>query len=88
MSESELVELAQSALLHAAILSGPLLAVGILVGLLTGMLQAVTQIHDQSLSFAPKLFAVLAVFGLALPWLMERLSEYAARLFSNVPGPY
>jgi flagellar biosynthetic protein FliQ len=80
--DSSLIELARQALLTALLLSAPILGVGVLVGLLTGLLQAVTQIHDQSLSFAPKLLAVLAALILLLPWFMQFLSQYAARSFS------
>ena len=85
MSDVELLELAQSALLNAALWSAPLLIVGVLVGVVVGMIQAVTQVHDQVLSFAPKLLVVLAVFSLLLPWLMQQLSQYASTLFTAVP---
>lgn len=80
-----LTELMRDALLVSMVVCGPLLAIGFVVGLVTGILQAVTQIHDQSLSFVPKLVAMLAAFGLLLPWVMQHLSEYAGELFSTSP---
>jgi flagellar biosynthetic protein FliQ len=81
--DSALVELARQSLLTTLLLSAPILCVGVLVGLLTGLLQAVTQVHDQSLSFAPKLLAVLAALIVLLPWFMQFLSQYAVRMFSE-----
>jgi flagellar biosynthetic protein FliQ len=82
MFDTSLVEHARQALVTALLLSAPLLGVGVMIGLLTGLLQAVTQIHDQSLSFAPKLLAVLAALILLLPWFMQFLAQYAVRMFS------
>lgn len=84
MLDASLMELARQALLTTLILCAPMLAVGVLAGLLTGILQAVTQVHDQSLSFAPKLLAVFVTMLVLFPWFMQFLSQYAARMFSSV----
>ena len=56
-----------------------------MVGLVVGLLQAVTQVHDPTLAFVPKLVAILAVLGVLLPWLMQYLLQYAAELFARTP---
>jgi len=57
-------------------LSLPLLAVGLLVGLAVSLLQAVTQIQEQTLSFIPKILAVGATLFVLLPWLLTVVIEY------------
>jgi flagellar biosynthetic protein FliQ len=58
----------------------------IMVGLAISILQAVTQLQDQTLSFVPKIIA-MALAGLALlPWMMHRMVEYANEIFNNIPS--
>lgn len=83
MIRFDLLELMRTTLMQVVFVSAPLLLIGVCVGMLTGLLQALTQIHDQSLSFAPKLIAVLLAFGLGLPWIMQHLSEFATLMFSS-----
>jgi flagellar biosynthesis protein FliQ len=85
MSYTLVVDLARSAIFTALLLAGPLLLVALGVGLLVSVVQAVTQIQEQTLSFVPKLFAVAAVFLLALPWMLQVLVKYAMDLFRSFP---
>jgi flagellar biosynthetic protein FliQ len=85
MSEWELSDLARQALVTVLRLAAPVLAVGVVVGILTGALQAMTQVHDHALSFAPKLLIMLAVLGLLMPWMMQYLSDYARQLLGSLP---
>ena len=84
-TETAVIDLAREALLTALLLSAPALMAGAAVGLIVGLLQAVTQVHDPTLAFVPKLVAILAVLGVMLPWLMQRLLQYAAELFAHTP---
>jgi flagellar biosynthetic protein FliQ len=77
--------MAREALLTALLLSAPALMAGAAVGLIVGLLQAVTQVHDPTLAFVPKLVAILAVLGVMLPWLMQHLLQYAGELFAHAP---
>ncbi len=75
------VDLARQAIWITILLSMPLLLVGLAVGLVISVLQAATQIQEQTLSFLPKILAVVAVlFGL-LPWLLIQMMEYTTTLF-------
>ena len=67
------------------IVAGPLLAVALGVGLVVSLIQAVTQIQEQTLSFVPKLIAVGAVFLVALPWMIQLLVKYTSELFRSLP---
>jgi flagellar biosynthetic protein FliQ len=79
------VDLGREALMTAVIIGAPILLVGIVVALVVGLLQALTQIQDQTLSFVPKIVAMIAAVGLCLPWLVQRMIEYSESLITNIP---
>ena len=79
------VDLGREALMTAVIIGAPILLVGIVVALVVGLLQALTQIQDQTLSFVPKIVAMVAAVGLCLPWLVQRMIEYSESLITNIP---
>lgn len=79
------IDLSREALWTALMLGGPLLLVAVVVALAIGILQAVTQIQDPTLTVVPKIVAVVAAVGLCLPWLVQRMVEYAQPLFSRAP---
>jgi flagellar biosynthetic protein FliQ len=66
------------------LLSAPILAVGLLVGLVISIAQAVTQIQDQTISFVPKIASMLIVAVAILGWLSVKLVEFAAAMFTNL----
>ena len=80
------LELAANALSMALALAGPLLGAALVVGLAISVLQAVTSIQEQTLSFVPKLFAVGAVFLALLSWMLQGLVKYTTELFRSLPG--
>ena len=86
MSEMMVVDLARNAMLLALALAAPMLLVALAVGLLVSILQAVTQIQEQTLAFVPKLAAVALVFLIGLPWMMQMAVKYTAELFRNLPS--
>ena len=84
MSQAEVIQLIQGMGQTILLLSGPLLAVGLVVGLLISILQVVTSIHDPTLSFVPRILVVLLV-GLALTsWMLNRMVYYTTQLFSQL----
>ncbi len=86
MSHALVVDLARNAIMLALLIAGPMLAVALLVGLTVSVLQAVTQIQEQTLAFVPKLVGVSAVFLLALPWVLQLLVKYTTELFRSLPS--
>ncbi|HET8653995.1 MAG TPA: flagellar biosynthesis protein FliQ [Longimicrobiaceae bacterium] len=86
MPHALVVDLARNAAMMALLLSGPLLTVALVVGLVISILQAVTQIQEQTLSFVPKLFAVGAAFLIALPWMLQMMVKYTTELFRSLPS--
>ena len=79
------VQVAQEALLLALVLSLPVLAAALLVGLLVSFLQAVTQIQDTALSFVPKLLAVAVALAVSAGWMGGELTRLATRVFTHLP---
>lgn len=86
MDVQQAIDLGREALWTALLLGAPPLAAALLVGLLAGLLQALTQIHEQSVAFVPKLIAVLLTLGFMLPWFVMRLFHYTGELISGIPG--
>lgn len=66
--------------------AGPMLLAALAVGIIVSLLQAVTQIQEQSLTFIPKLVVVSLVFVLALPWMMRMLVEFTIAIFRSLPS--
>jgi flagellar biosynthetic protein FliQ len=53
--------------------------------LVIGLFQAVTQVQDQTISFVPKIVAMVGALALCLPWLVQRMVEYSQELIENIP---
>ena len=78
------VELGRQALLVAVKVSLPILAAGLLVGAVISVLQAATQIQEQTLATVPKMFAIAATVFLLMPWLLTVLVEYTRELVGDM----
>ncbi len=76
--------IARETLLTAILLAGPALLVGMLVGLVISMLQAVTQIHEQTLTFVPKLLAILLSLMVFGPWMLKILTSFTVNTLGNL----
>ena len=86
MNPQMVLTLGQEALLMLLMVSAPVLAVVLLVGLVIGLFQAVTQINEATLAFVPKLIAAVAVFAIAGPWMLTMLVEYIRRTIESIPA--
>ena len=85
MNPQDAIDLGREAILNTLLLSAPLLIAGTVVGLLIGLAQALTQIQDQTISFVPKIVAMVAVLGVCLPWMLQRMADYSTELINNIP---
>jgi len=85
MSTEWAVELGQQTVLIALLLSAPILLDGLAIGLICGLGQALTQVHDPSLSLAPRILGVGLVVLVGLPWLIERLVDFSRDVLSQSP---
>lgn len=84
MQQQIVVDLAQQALLVTLYLAAPLLGLGLLVGLAVSVFQATTQIQEQTLSFVPKIVAVLGAIVVFGPWMLNVITDYTQTLFLNI----
>lgn len=75
-------DLVRQTLLLALIISLPMLGIGLVVGIVVSLLQAVTQIQEQTLTFVPKIVAMVGAAILLMPWIGHRVIEYAASMFT------
>ena len=78
------VEFLRMAFWQILIISGPLLAVALAIGLAIGILQAATSIQEMTLTFVPKLILVVVAFGLLANFMMVQLSDYFTFIFDQV----
>jgi flagellar biosynthetic protein FliQ len=80
------IELVHRAVFVCLLVSAPLLVTSLLIGVVVSLLQALTQIQEQTLTFIPKLVAIAMVLLLALPWMLRQLVEYLAQSLNLLPG--
>ena len=73
MTVEQATDLLRDAMLMTLIIIGPILVIGMLVGLVISLVQAVTQIQEQTLAFVPKIFAMGAAMVFIMPWMFQRL---------------
>ena len=85
MSPEYIVKLGQDTMLLVLHVAGPILVVALVVGLGVSIFQAVTQIHEMTLTFIPKILAVAAVLTVLLPWTLRRLIDFTVNLYSSIP---
>ena len=69
----------------ALLIGAPILLVGVVTGLLIGLLQALTQIQDQTIAFVPKIIAMIAAVAFCLPWIVQRMMEYSEGVIMDIP---
>ncbi len=79
------IELGRQAIWTALLVGAPVLLAGMAVGLVIGLLQALTQIQEQSISFVPKIVAMVLVLSFTLPWLITLMVHYSGELISTIP---
>lgn len=84
MTDSDLAALMRETMLVVLKVGGPLLAVGLVVGALVSVLQAITQIHETTLAFVPKVLALAATLALLAPFMLATLTGYAHLLFDRI----
>jgi flagellar biosynthetic protein FliQ len=83
MTIEQASEAVRQTLLLALFLAAPPLLAGLIVGLAISLLQAVTQIQEQSLVFVPKIAAMVAAAVVALPWMLVRLTAFVQQMWTG-----
>ena len=83
MTQELLMQIGREALLTVLLVAGPALIAGMAMGLIVSVFQAVTQIQEFTLTFVPKILAVLTVFVIAMPWMLNTLLNFIINLYSS-----
>ncbi|MEP6571531.1 MAG: flagellar biosynthesis protein FliQ [Gemmatimonadota bacterium] len=86
MSPGLAIDFLNHAIMLCLLAAAPLLVTALVVGVLVSIIQAVTQIQEQTLTFIPKLLAVALVFVIAMPWMMRQLVSYFVEIMHSLPG--
>ena len=86
MDSQQVLTIAGGGLLTLLMVCGPIVLVVLAVGLVVSIFQAATQIHEQTLSFVPKLLAAFATLGVAGPWMLNTLVEYIQQVLQSIPS--
>jgi flagellar biosynthetic protein FliQ len=86
MTPGAAVELMNRAVLMALMIAAPLLITALVIGVIVSLIQALTQIQEQTLTFIPKLIGVAAVMLLTLPWMVRQLVEYLVGILDLLPS--
>ncbi|MBA4262820.1 MAG: flagellar biosynthetic protein FliQ [Comamonadaceae bacterium] len=86
MDPQAALTMGQNALYMLLMISAPVLAVVLGVGLVVSVFQAITQIHEATLSFVPKLIGAIAVFAIAGPWMLTTLVEFIRSTILSIPN--
>ena len=82
MSAEQVMEIMKEAMLVAFEIAGPLLIISLAVGLLVAIFQAATQIHEQTLTFVPKLIVIALVLLALGSWMSKVMNEFVVELFA------
>jgi flagellar biosynthetic protein FliQ len=85
MTPQFVLTLGQEALTLLLMVAAPVLGVVLVVGLVISIFQAITQIHEATLSFVPKLVAAMLVLAVAGPWMLTTLVDYIRRMIEMIP---
>lgn len=85
MNPTLALELVRHAVQLTLVAAAPLLATALLIGLVVSLIQAVTQVQEQTLSFIPKLLGIGLVLVLTLPWMLRQLVEFLVETLRSLP---
>lgn len=85
MTQDIVLDILRQAIKTAVLLSAPLLLFGLIVGIITNVFQAVTQLSETTLAVVPKFAAMLIAFLVFSPWMLDVITEFTLQLFENIP---
>lgn len=85
MTEQFVIKFLTDAIYTVILIAGPILLVTLVVGFLIGIFQAVTSINEMTMTFIPKIIAVVIVLLLLLPWMLQLMQNYTIAVFNLIP---
>ena len=80
------IEIYREMLRTAALVAAPILGVAMMIGLTVSLIQTVTSIQEQTLTFVPKIIGIALTIGIGLPWILGHLMSFLTLVISQVPG--
>jgi flagellar biosynthetic protein FliQ len=84
MTEDMVAEILRNLLREAMIVAAPILLAAALLSFLLSLAQTLTSLQEQSLTAVPRLFAIVAILAVGMPWFLHRLSAYTVLLYTNL----
>jgi flagellar biosynthetic protein FliQ len=85
MTTEFVVGLGREAIEVALLVAGPMLAVGLVVGVVVSLLQALTQVQEMTLTFVPKILSISLVLVALMPWMAQIMIDYTTNLYASLP---
>ena len=86
MTGPEVMDVARDAILTLVLVSAPLMLVGLIVGVIISLFQALTQIQEQTIVYVPKILAIFAAMLIALPFMGDLLQAHMTRIAARIMG--
>lgn len=86
MNADQAIEMTRTAVGLTLTMGAPIMLIAVIVGLVISVMQAVTQLQDQTLSFVPKIIAMALAGLFFFPWMLHQMVDYAASVFTNIPS--
>ena len=86
MSQQFVIHLGREVFFTAMMVASPMLIAGLIVGVTISIIQTATSIQEQTLTFIPKIMAVVISLILFLPWMMQTLLDFSIELLTNIPN--
>lgn len=84
MEAAEVIDIGREAIYVLIVTSAPVMLTALIVGLLVSIFQALTQIQEQTLSFVPKVVAMLLVLGLCMPFMLQQLTDFTHKITEKI----
>ena len=86
MTPEMVVSIGREAIITMLMVAAPMLIAGLVVGLVISLLQAITQVHEMTLTFIPKIAAVAVALLVFLPWIVNKLVAFTTHLYGMIPS--
>jgi flagellar biosynthetic protein FliQ len=83
MTEELVMSISAETLKTMMLVAGPMLITAMVIGIIVSVLQAITQINEATLTFIPKMLAVILVLAIMAPWMLEVMRDYSTEVFGN-----
>ncbi len=84
MTENDVIEAARNAIITMLLCVSPMLIIAMLLGLIIGVIQTLTQVQEQTLVFVPKMFAIFLIMLLTLPFMINKMQVFSHNLFDKI----